>query len=35
MSDYKVVNSRGKEISTDVTLHPEGNFTNGVSRQKY
>ncbi len=22
MSDYKVVNSRGKEISTDVTLHP-------------
>ena len=22
MSDYKVVNSRGKEIFTDVTLHP-------------
>ena len=22
MSNYKVVNSRGKEISTDVTLHP-------------
>ena len=23
MSTYKVVNSRGKEIFTDVTLHPE------------
>lgn len=22
MSDYKVVNSRGKEIFTDVNLHP-------------
>ncbi len=22
MSNYKVINSRGKEISTDVTLHP-------------